>query len=220
MAISQDLNTLLPQYSCSYCHNAVSVIETSSTAKIREVRWTNSCFHTIDCKIIKNLKSFFGSSPEILHYDCDGIITFEEDGKKYMFLSELKSTFDTSDIYKAYKQIISSYIKVNVILNMSRCYNKEEYVVKGFIFSKPADKDYLMDLSKMQQFNPRHRHRTEAELCNDVCCSRERKTKIHTNECNELKGLPLSERVLFDEMEIHFVEVSSDSIELDVHSYI
>ena len=221
MAISRELNIFLPQYTCSYCKDEVEIRETSPSAKVKIVKWKNSCFHNLDCGMVKDLTGFFdNSTPDILRHDCDGIITFEEDGQKYMFLIEMKSTFCTSDLYKASLQIISSYIKVNVILNMMRSYTKDDYVVKGFIFTLPAKKSFLFDHHKQMMFKPKNRYKTEAEFCDELCCCQEKKMTLYQTECDALRDLPFSNNVLFNSIEFHHIEVSDNSIELDVHDFI
>ena len=97
-----------------YSNKDISIKETSSQSKVKELIWSNSCFQYIDPTIVKDLTSFFqkANSSDIFHSDCDGITILEENGKKYLFLSELKSTFDSSDVFHAREQIISSYIKI------------------------------------------------------------------------------------------------------------
>ena len=99
MPFCDDLKVLFPKYSMEYCKGAVSITENSSSAKVKELIWSNSNFHKIDSTIVKDMKSFFetAKSSDIFFLDCDGIVIFEKEGRKYMFFSELKSSFDTSE---------------------------------------------------------------------------------------------------------------------------
>lgn len=208
------------------CMGAVSVKESNSKAKVREVIWTNARFQYIEPAIVKDMTSFFqqAQSPSIFHSDCDGIMLFDgNNGEKYIFLSELKSTFDSSDIYHAKDQIISSYLKINMVMHLLYAYNREDYIVKGFIFSYPPQKSYLQELYKQQMMNPSTgRYKTEAEFVLDLCYGSNKISFLRPTDCHCLKNLPLGDRGIFDKIEFHFVEVpvGQQSITLDVQQFI
>lgn len=224
MAIYSNLKSLFPVYEMEYFRDSVLITEQSSTAKIKELKWINSCFQNIDTKIVKDLTSFFQGSgaPEVFNWDCDGIIMFEEDGNKYVFLSELKSSFSSQDLYHAKDQLISSYIKVNMILHLLPGYRKQDYVFKAFIAILPAKKSYIRDLHKELLFNRGSRYKTEAEFTDELYNSSGRCLTLKATECDKLKELPLGDNCLFNELEFYLIEVpdESSSICLDVHDYI
>ena len=60
-----------------------------------------------------------------------------------MFLTELKSQFDNTQLVKAKAQIIASFIKTNMVLNLASCYRIEDYIVKGFIVSRPPTSEFM-----------------------------------------------------------------------------
>ena len=190
-----------------YFNKDISIRETSSQSKVKELIWTNSSFQCIDPTIVKDLTSFFqkANSSDIFHNDCDGITILEENGKKYLFLSELKSTFDSRDVFHAREQIISSYIKINMVMHL------------------PPNKDYLRDLHKEQFLDCNNQYNAESEFVLDLCYgNKEKKITLKPNDCYKLKKLPLGDRCLFNEMELYYIEVAEDcsSIKLDVHDYI
>lgn len=72
----------------------------------------------------------------ILGLDCDGILLFEKDGRKYMLICELKSKpDDKQDILKARKQIVGSYIKMNALMGTLSGVKTSEYIPIGLIVS-------------------------------------------------------------------------------------
>lgn len=224
MPFCDDLKILFPKYSMEYCKGAVSITENSSSAKVKELIWSNSDFHKIDSTIVKDMKSFFetAKSSDIFFLDCDGIVIFEKKGRKYMFFSELKSSFDTSDIDHAKDQIISSYLKINMLMHLLRCYNYDEFVIKGFIACLPPKQEFLRDLYRQQFLKPGSKYKTDAEFVIDLCYCKEKKTKLVPTDCFKLKGLPLGNTGIFKEIEFNFVEVpeGTSSITLDVDNYI
>ena len=225
MPFCSDLNSIFPKYSMEYSNKDISIKETSSQSKVKELIWSNSCFQYIDPTIVKDLTSFFqkANSSDIFHNDCDGITILEENGKKYLFLSELKSTFDSSDVFHAREQIISSYIKINMVMHLLRCYNKDDFIAKGFIVGLPPNKDYLRDLHKEQFLDCNNQYNAESKFVLDLCYgNKEKKITLSPNDCHKLKKLPLGDKCLFNEMEFYYIEVPAgcNSIKLDVHNYI
>ena len=220
----EDLRKLFPAYvSTGYSRRSLTIKETDLQAKVKEVIWTNSDFQNIEQKVVQNMTSFFqkAGADDIFHHDCDGIMIFEEGGQKYMFFSELKSTFDSSDIYLAKDQIISSYLKINMLLNLLQNYKTEDYIVKGFIFSYPPTPSYIYELNRSRYLPEKSKYKTESEFILDIC-HLGTSTKLTPLSCHKLKGLPLGDRGIFKEIEIHHIQVpkGESSITLDVQNYI
>ena len=99
--------------------------------------------------IVKDDTSIFqkAGSNVILKEDCDGIFLTKQDGQKYIYLCELKSSFSTQQISKAKDQIIGSYLKFHSLLSLLQSYNPTEWTVKGIIASfapKEEQKAYLL----------------------------------------------------------------------------
>ena len=219
-----DLKKLFPTYvSTDYFRGSLAIRERDSQAKKKEVVWTNSDFQNIEQKIVKDMTSFFqmANSGDIFYHDCDGIMIFEENGKKYMFFSELKSTFDSTDVYHAKDQIISSYIKINMLLNLLPNYKAEDYIVKGFIFSYPPSSSYKYKLLKQQLFNSGNKYKTESEFILDLCYD-STSTTLTPLSCHKLKGMPIGDRGIIQKIEIYHIQVpkGDSSITLNVQDYI
>lgn len=225
MSFCSDLKTLFPKYSMEYSREDVSIREISSQSKVKELIWSNSCFQCIDPAIVKDLTSFFqkAGAADIFHNDCDGITVLEENGKKYLFLSELKSNFDSTDIFHAREQIISSYIKFNWLMHLLPCYNKKDFVVKGFIVGLPPKKDYLRDLYKQSMLDFTNHYHAESDFVLRLCYhNSQKKIMIKPSDCHKLRSLPLGYEGLFEEIELYYIEVpvGCSSVKIDVHDYI
>lgn len=223
--IHKDLNILFPNSNSSYNKGSVRISENDDKAKVKEIFWINSNFHYIDNSLIKNIKGFFNScgSSSILCLDCDGIIIFQHNYKKYIYLSELKSTFATENIFHAKDQLISSYVKINMILNLLPNYNKKDYIFKAFIFSLSPDKDYLIELRRELMMSPNiGNYLTRSIFTDELCSQKPNKYILKPTNCMKLKGLPLGSNCLFNELEINYISIpsGSTSIKIDVTKFI
>lgn len=224
MSLSQDLKTFFPKYKHSYNQGSTTILEGDAKATIKKLTFTNSDFHFVDTEMIKDCSSIFksgsknnSSTHEIFFKDCDGIVLFEDGGKKYFFLAELKSSFATGELYKAMHQIISSYIKSNMLMNLLATYSREDYIFEAFITSHPPKKDYLRDLYKAKQSS---KYKNEAEFAAELYKGKE--IKIKACECEKLEDFNFGDKCLFSSLRFHFVEVpvGTDSITVDVNRYI
>lgn len=219
-----DLRKLLPIYqNIDYFKGSYTVHEPSSESKVKNVTWNNANFQVFNPDIAKDLTRFFQSaeSSEIFWLNCDGVFLFQGDSKKYLFLCELKSTFDSSDIYHASNQINSTYIKLSMILNLLPNFQKDEVIVKGFIISRPPNKSYLRDLHKQSMMGNKSNFTTEAEFCYNLCYNNERTYVVNFNHCHQFKDIPLGTETIVDQIEFHHipVETPNTSITVDVMQY-
>jgi len=225
MSISNDIKAIFPNYtSTSESQYEVRISEIGSQAKITEVKWINSDFQVIDPHIVSNMKPLFekGGSADILRLDCDGIMMFEKDGQKYLFFSELKSGFDARRINKAKNQIISSYLKINMLLSVLSDYNKQDYIIKGFIFSNPPTTTDFQELSKVKMLGSDSCFMTEPFFVFGLCFDKDT-VSLKPTSCYELKNIPFDkDRGLFQQIEFYHIPVPNGqtSITLDVQNYI
>lgn len=83
--------------------------------------------------------------------NCDGVVLYGDDrGKVIIKILELKSAFDTSEYYKASKQIVISLQKILLLLNCIPSWKKVKDVsIEGCIFSLEPDLDKMNWIEKM-----------------------------------------------------------------------
>ena len=203
-----------------YISDNAEVEETKEDAKVRKVVLENSCCQVIDPLMVKEFSSFFdkAGSDDIFLKDCDGIFLYDgSNGKKHLIFCELKSEFSTTKIYDGYKQILSSCIKLKMLMNLLPNYRKDDYEVIGFIFSRP--KKELRDFYKQGLLSSKNR---EANFVRKLCYTKESSYKLTTKECPEIKDLKLGENVLFDTLKLHHIAVAApnETYRLDVQQYI
>ena len=219
-----DLSKLLPGYQdIGYFQGSYTIHESSGESKIKDVTWENADFQVFSTTIAKDLTGFFQSAKagEIFWFDCDGAFLLQGDDRKFLFLCELKSGFDSSDIYHACNQITSTYIKLSMILNLLPNYRKDDVVVKGFIVSRPASKDYLRDLHKQSMMGHKSKFTTDAEFCYDLCYNADHSYVMNLKKCHQLKDVPLGKETLSSQIEFHHIPVAepSSNITIDVMNY-
>lgn len=214
-----DLRKMLPLYqNICYIKGSYTIHEMSVDSKIKDITWTNADFQVFDPKIAKDLTGFFQNAKagDIFYFDCDGVFLLQGDGKKYLFLCELKSKFDSSDIYHACNQITSTYIKMSMVLNLLPNYRKDDVVVKGFIISRPAEKNYLRDLHKKCMMGYKSKFTTEAEFCYNLCYNSSQTYNMTLKNCHQLKDVPLSGESFAKQIEFHHIQVDEPNTGITV----
>lgn len=219
-----DLSKLLPVYQdICYYKGSYTVHESSNDSKIKDVEWVNADFQVFSPRIAKDLTGFFQNAKagEIFCFDCDGAFLLQGDDRKYLFLCELKSTFDSSDIYHACNQITSTYIKLSMVLNLLPNYRKDDVKVKGFIVSRPATDDYLRELHKQSMMGKASKFTTDAEFCYELCYNKE-PYLMNFKKCHQLKDIPLGKETLTDQIEFYHIPVAKPNtyITIDALQYI
>lgn len=224
MAIKDFLDAVAPKYAAPIKTASVEILEQDPGAFLKKVVWSNADFQFLDHQLAKDLTSFFtmAGAPDVFRHDCDGTALFEIGGSKYMFLTELKSNFATENLMKAKKQIVSSFLKTNMLLQLSSCYRMEDYIIKGFIVGYPPKSDFKIDLYKGTMLRDK-RKVYEFELTRKLFCNNpSRSIILEPTDFVCLGGLPLGERGIFPKIELHFIEVipPASEVTLSVRNYI
>ncbi|MCF2593892.1 hypothetical protein I6E11_08880 [Bacteroides caecigallinarum] len=103
--------------------------------------------------IIKDSTSIYAkaNSQDILRKDNDGIFLKEENGKKYIYLCELKSSFLEGNIIKAKDQIVGAYIKLHSLFSALQSYNPSEWSIRGIIASYSPSIEKISDLQRKME---------------------------------------------------------------------
>ena len=224
MSFEKFFQGIAPKYASPVQKGRVEIIEHESGAKVKKVTWIGSNFDHFDHSLAKDLTDFFkpAGSPDVFRHDCDGVILFEEDGRKYMFLTELKSNFCTQKLLEAKTQIASSFLKTNMLLHLSLCYKLEDYTIKGFIVGRPPKSDFKVSLHKGSMLSDKQKEREYDLARRLLILSRTQSATFRPYELFCLRGLPLGNRGLFPKIELHFIEVHepASEITLDIRNYI
>lgn len=221
MAVKDFLDAVAPNYSRAVCIGSVEICEQDVKAgqlQVEKVKWTGADFQHMDHQLSKDMKSFFdlAGSPEVFRKYCDGVILFEDDGKKYMFLTELKSNFATEVLLKAKTQIISTFLKTNMLLHLSSCYRLEDFIIKGFIVGYPPRPDFKINLyrgSMVLKNEKEHEYTLDRKLwINNPTHS----ITLTPTDFLCIKGLPLGDRGIFPKIDLHYIPVNPPDREISL----
>jgi hypothetical protein len=205
------LNALFPKYNFETKTGSVTISENDEKAKVKEIKFLHDEFISIEPTIVKDFSSFFqkAGSPNFFNQDSDGIIIFEWKNQKYIFIIEMKSKFDTKEIFKARQQIVSSYIKLYTILNMISDYEKDKYICRGIIVCLEPNEDKLNWLYRSNQLpdtNPEKKMHIFASKLVFL-----RHTIITKEMCTDVVKYKLSCQCMFDQLTFSFIGVAENS---------
>ncbi|MGL5785214.1 MAG: hypothetical protein ACRCX4_00125 [Bacteroidales bacterium] len=189
------------------------IIEHDKNSKVKKLNIINQDnFLLIDTELIRDFSSFF--KDEILKKDSDGIVLFElEKGKdkaKYIYIIELKSTYNSVEIYKAKNQIISTYIKLNILLNAIQPFNKTKYKFKGFIIALTPSLEKQTGMGKYLE-------RKDVAFAYKLSINKSVNVKFDKTEAN---NIPINKSCCFDELNINFIGADSEEVELNTLDYL
>jgi hypothetical protein len=204
MQFPDSIKKLFPEYKFEVKYGNISIIEKDEQTKLKEIQFSHDEFWSIDTNMIKDFSSFFhkAKSPDIFHKDCDGIIVLDYNGQKYILIVELKSSFDTHKIFDARKQIISSYIKLNILLNIIPEYEKDNYIFKGVIASINPDDERLNGMLKILADNPKNK-----QVLFALNLYRDKEKVITKDSCEEIPIYDLSSKCTFDQLTFNYIGV-------------
>lgn len=230
-AIENTIRAIFPSTAAGMvsCGLASHILERDKGATFTSVDWTNGYFMTFDPTIAKDMTSFFSKykAPEVFRKDCDGVMIFEENDKRYLFLTELKSSFDTTRVCEAKTQLLSSYLKINMLLNLTQGWKNEGTIVKGFIVSPAPNKDKRAEWKRDARAAANSSKRfdySDKIFCGKLlnCIDQKKPMLLHGYDSHHLAPCRLGERGIFPEMELHYVEVPAGqtSLTLDARQYL
>lgn len=219
--ILETFRAIFPHASSSmvWVDDTSTIVERESGAELRKAEWTNSEFLTFDPGIAKTMSGFFKSqgAVEIFRKDCDGVMMFENGSERYMYLTELKTSFGTKEISKAKSQILSTFLKMNMLLNLAPGYKTERLNVKGFIISREPDAEFKSDLRKsgmLAEARPDYRF-CHKLIRNGECTLNPTQAikswDIEPSASFNLRNCKLGERGIFSSIALHYIPLPKDA---------
>lgn len=148
--IANNWNKVYINHHTQVYDNSVEIVESDNLAKIKKV-----IIDKIPQAISFPTREFceYSLFDSLSNKNCDGAIMLKNDDGTYDILFfELKSTFDTEELFKAKKQIIESSIKLTSLLNMLSYNNGRLQIknIRGYITSLELNTDQLDYWSKEQ----------------------------------------------------------------------
>lgn len=112
-------NKLYKGHPSNYFKGSVTILEKEKTAKNKTI--------TINCSEVVSIpsKDFSGYDlfSALSNSNCDSALLIQNDEGTYdLVFIEMKSRFDTEDVFKAKGQIVKSYAKLQSLLQMMKAY--------------------------------------------------------------------------------------------------
>ena len=110
-----------------------------------------------------------------------------------------------------------------MILSLLPNYQKQDVKVKGFIFSRPANKKFLRDLYR-ESMDKRKQKACGEDLVLALCYNKSglQNVTIKFSQLPKLQGIPLGDNALFDKLELYHIDVAepNDSITMDTSKFV
>lgn len=201
--------------------------ETGKDATFTHLRWENARFMIINPALAKGLKGFFESykSVPLFHDDCDGLMLFEHQDQRYLYASEMKSSFNTKEIAHAKEQLISSILKINMLLTLTQYWKIETTKVKAFIVAPlPEDKERAAEWKRDWQKKANGDRRVKTNPVSIFCgkllwhYDQGKPMRITTANSYHLGPCKIGERGFPACMELYFVPVPSGTPTLTLNA--
>lgn len=208
-----------------------TVTETGKKATFTQLTWTNARFLVIDAALAKSLRGFFedNKSVSLFYDDCDSLMLFEHAGQRYFYASEMKSSFDTTRIAHAKEQLISSILKLNMLLNLTQYWQIEKTKVKAFIIA-PCPKDpelideWIRDWQKKEHGDRRVKSNPVTIFCGKLLWHWRKGKPLLITPTNSFHLGPckIGERGFPSCMELRFIDLpaGASTLTLDALSFI
>ena len=138
-----EFNLLYPRFEAHSFNTQCEVVETNPRTPSDFQRFVvkDVCGYVFPRELAKATVSFYDKAgcPDPMRLNCDGIFCAEVNNKKCMFLCELKSTFDSSQIFHAREQIIGTLMRLKAKASILQTQVDWEY--HGVIVSyEPTDR--------------------------------------------------------------------------------
>lgn len=145
----------------------------SDTFQHLTIKGINACL--IPKHITKDITSLYNNahSNETLKKDPDGIFLIEDNGMKYIYIVEMKSSYTKDNIVKAKNQVVGAYLKLHSLFSLLQSYNASDWIVRGIIVSFSPTAEKVMGFIKNNNI--------ENSFCNKF--QRDKKYKMPEENC-------------------------------------
>lgn len=152
-----EFNLLYPRFEAHSFNTQCEVVETNPRTPSDFQRFVvkDVCGYVFPRELAKATISFYDKAgcPDPMRLNCDGIFCAEVNNKKCMFLCELKSSFDSSQIFHAREQIIGTLMRLKAKASILQTQVDWEYhgVIVLDYYDAPADKQSQISCKRTQR---------------------------------------------------------------------
>lgn len=150
-ATLEEFGTLYPKYATSLFEESCEVIEAEPKSELDFRRFvvTGKDGYVFPREFAADTVSFYGKSgsPAPMRFNCDGIFFSEIEGRKCLFICELKSSFGASQIAHAKEQIMGTALRLKA--QMSILLSHPDWEIHGVIVSYEPTENQLISVNKL-----------------------------------------------------------------------
>ncbi len=147
----EEFNKLYPHFEVLPFEDTCEIIETAPASEkdFKRLVLTHINGYVFPREFAGATISFFvkAESPNPMRLNSDGIFFSDIDGRKCLFVCELKSSFDTTQIFHAREQIIGTLLRLRAKVSMQQTQPNWEY--HGIIASYKPTMDQLIGINKL-----------------------------------------------------------------------
>lgn len=144
----EEFNQIYPKYAASPFVNGCAVEEPAENAFNRLIV-TDCSGYAFPRSLAADTMSFYSkaTSPDPMRFNSDGIFLTEIEGRRCLFVCELKSSFDPAQIAHAKEQIVGTLLRLKA--QMSILQAKPDWEYHGVIVSYEPTKGQIINVSKL-----------------------------------------------------------------------
>lgn len=199
MVVTESFNRIFQKFPLRPIVSDWDIIESDSQSTFTGLRiqYPGCSFHVVSQAVYKDMPCLTTKLSSFLQdCDCDGIAFTEKEGKMWVVLAELKSTLDSTDILKAYKQIVFSYLKIHSLLSLCDGFSAfTEWNLLGIIACRPPKDNYQKTQLDLLYLNMSESNSAKPDVRCMLRLYKERKLKTSFGNIPFLKRFPLDENL-------------------------
>jgi len=150
-SVIEEFNLLYPKYSILPFSGKTEVVEIEPKSELDFRRFvvTGGIGYAFPREFAADSVAFYGkaSSPSPMSFNCDGIFFSEIEGRKCLFVCELKSSFGSAQIAHAKEQIIGTLLRLKAQMSILQSCPDWEY--HGIVVSYEPTDAQLIAVNKL-----------------------------------------------------------------------
>lgn len=199
--------------------STIEVLEEDPLATFKKLEFINGRFLSIPNQAIKNLTPIYNLLSNRLRCfgkDCDGIIITEKEGRLFIILVELKSSFSTENISDARYQIISAYIKIKMLLSIIEEYNSKEIIFKSIIVSHELEPNKITNIASKAQL--KEEDSNGSKFASKLYFSGQTDLNPINSPGVKLKGL--NPEIKLNKLPLYYLKTNKHELSVDINKFI
>lgn len=209
------LSDIINENKVDFYPGIVTVIEEERSSKVTYMNFKlqDHTIWSINKSALNDMNKFISSDngKVYLSHECDGILICDYNGKKYLVIIELKSSYTVTNIKKARLQLQASYVKIMSILNMLDGCNIDDFECCCFIVSLEPDAETISHFRKRALLLG-NKYCIE-KFCLKLAKSKDKKVLLE-RKFSEIIKLKINSKLIFNILPIYHVSALDHVVDL------